>query len=160
MLLSVRTASMWIALFAAAMLLGCGSSPPAAPAAKAKVDPTTEPWYGQSVQELTAMARQADQLLQAGQREQAAAVITNGQPLLNRLLSAPRPTLEAMEAVSDFDQLYAQMLVGSHYYGSARMLFQKNVTRWKTWKPSTPETERRLKLAMDGIAECDRHMGG
>ena len=36
------------------------------------------------------------------------------------------------------------------------LLFQKNVTRWKTWKPQTPETERRLKEANADIAECDR----
>jgi len=106
------------------------------------------------------MAREAEQDLQASHSEAAAELIGRGQPLLNRLLSAPRPTLEAMEAVSDLDQLYVQMLFGNHYYGSARLLFQKNVTRWKNWKPPTPETERRLKLALAGIAECDRHMGG
>jgi hypothetical protein len=52
------------------------------------------------------------------------------------------------------------MLVSNGYYGSARLLFQKNVTRWKTWKPRTPETDRRLKQANSAIAECDRHMGG
>jgi hypothetical protein len=64
-----------------------------------------------------------------------------------------------MEAVSDLDHLYGRMLVSNGYYGSARLLFQKNVTRWKTWKPPTPDTDRRLKEAETAIAECDRHMG-
>jgi hypothetical protein len=36
------------------------------------------------------------------------------------------------------------------------MLFQKNVTRWKNLEPQTPETARRLKLALDARFECDR----
>jgi len=144
-------------IFAAILLAGCGPAP--APP-KAKVDPTQEPWYGESTQRLAAMASQAAQLLHAGQRDQAAAIVSQGQPLSDRLLSAPRPTLEAMEAVSDLDQLYAEMLAGNSYWGSARMIFQKNITRWKNWKPATPDTERRLKQAQTGIAECDKHMGG
>lgn len=104
------------------------------------------------------MGHQAEALLQNGKTDQAAAIISNGQPLLEHLLAAPRPTLAAMEAVSDFDQLYGRLLIGNGYVGSARLLFQKNVTRWKTWKPQTPETARRLQLARDSIAECDRHM--
>lgn len=104
------------------------------------------------------MGVQAQQLLQNGKSDQAAAVIAAGQPLLDRLLAAPRPTLAAMEAVSDFDQTYGRLLMGNGYNGSARLLFQKNVTRWRTWKPQTPQTAARLKLALDAIAECDRHM--
>jgi hypothetical protein len=76
------------------------------------------------------------------------------------LLAAPLPTLAAMEAIADLDQVYGRMLIYNGYYGSARLLFQKNVTRWKNWKPPTPDTERRLKDANSAIAECDRHMGG
>jgi hypothetical protein len=71
------------------------------------------------------------------------------------LLAAPHPTLEAMEAASDLDQLYGQMLFTNHNYGWARLFFQKNTSRWKIWKPQMPETIRRLKLAEDGIAACD-----
>jgi hypothetical protein len=80
--------------------------------------------------------------------------------LQTRLLSAPRPTLAAMEAIADLDRVYGKMLVSNGYFGEARLLFQKNITRWKTWKPQTPETERRLKEANADIAECDKHMGG
>jgi hypothetical protein len=151
MLYSVRP----YVILAAALLCGCSTAPPAD---QPKADPTTEASYGLAVQELASMGRQAEELLHNGKSDQAAAIVSNGQPLLDRLLAAPRPTLAAMEAVSDFDQLYGRLLVGNGYFGSARLLFQKNVTRWKTWKPQTPETARRLKLALDAIAECDRHM--
>jgi len=145
-------------LFAAALLAGCG---PAAPTAKApKVDPTTEGWYAQNTERLTNMDRAAQKLLEAGRKDEAAAIVTSGQSLQTRLLAAPHPTLEAMEAIADLDRVYAKMLISNGYFGEARMLFQKNITRWKTWKPQSPETERRLKEANSDIAECDRHMGG
>ena len=145
-------------LFAAALLAGCG---PAAPTAKApKVDPTTEGWYAQNTERLTNMDRAAEKLLEAGRKNEAAAIVTSGQSLQTRLLAAPHPTLEAMEAIADLDRVYAKMLISNGYFGEARMLFQKNITRWKTWKPQSPETERRLKEANSDIAECDRHMGG
>jgi hypothetical protein len=105
------------------------------------------------------MNREAEARLREGKSDLAAAVITQGQPLASRLLAAPRPTLAAMEAASDLDQLYAGMLLGNRNYGWARLAFQKNASRWKNWRPTTPETARRLKLAQDGIAECDRRMG-
>jgi hypothetical protein len=144
-------------ILAAALLTGCA---PSAPVATPQADPATEAWYAQTVERLTAMDRAAEQLFQSGRSQEAAAIVTSGQVLQSRLLSAPHPPLEAMEAVSDLDHLYGRMLVSNGYYGSARLLFQKNVTRWKTWKPQTPETDRRLKQANSAIAECDRHMGG
>ena len=143
-------------ILAAVLLAGCGSAP--APVDQSKAATALEPWYPQSTRQLAAMARQAETLLASGQKDQAADVISAGQPLLNRLLSVSRPTLEAMEAVSDFDQLYGQLLAGNGYYGEARLLFQKNASRWKLWQPQTPETERRLKLANDSIADCDRQI--
>lgn len=142
---------------AAALLAGCGPAPKAeAP----KVDPTTETWYAQSTERLTKMDRSAEQLFQAGRSDEAAAIVTGAEALQARLLAAPRPTLEAMEAVADLDRIYGKMLISNGYFGEARMLFQKNITRWKVWKPQTSETERRLKEANSDIAECDRHMGG
>ena len=142
---------------AAALLAGCGPAPKAeAP----KVDTTTETWYAQSTERLTKMDRSAEQLFQAGRSDEAAAIVTGAEALQARLLAAPRPTLEAMEAVADLDRIYGKMLISNGYFGEARMLFQKNITRWKVWKPQTSETERRLKEANSDIAECDRHMGG
>jgi hypothetical protein len=143
---------------AAALLAGCGPSSPHAQAPK--VDPTTETWYAQSTERLANMDRTAEQLFKAGRADEAAAIVSNGQSLQARLLAAPRPTLEAMEAIADLDRIYAKMLISNGYFGEARMLFQKNITRWKVWKPQTPETERRLKEANSDISECDRHMGG
>jgi hypothetical protein len=143
--------------FAALLFAACG---PSAPAEAPKVDPTTESWYPQTAQRLATMDRAAEQLFQGGRTQEAAAIVTSGQSLQSRLLAAPRPTLAAMEAIADLDRIYGRLLINNGYYGEARLLFQKNITRWKTWKPQTPETERRLKEANADIAECDRHMGG
>lgn len=138
------------------LLTGCGPSP--APVEKTQRDPTAEPWYGKTVDELAAMNRQAEEFFRSGKGDDAAALIEKGEPLSDRLLSVPKPTLAATEAASDLDQLYGQMLFSNRNYGWARLLFQRNVARWKTWKPQTPETSRRLKLAESAIAECDRHI--
>ena len=145
-------------LLAAVLLGACGPAPPAAKAPK--VDPTTEAWYAQSTEKLTGLDRAAEQYFQAGRSQEAAAIITSAQSLQTRLLAAPRPTLAAMEAIADLDRVYGKMLVSNGYFGEARLLFQKNITRWKTWKPQTPETEHRLQEANADIAECDKHMGG
>ncbi len=104
------------------------------------------------------MNRQAQTLLAAGKSDEAAALITMAEPLENRLLAAPQPTLAAMEAASDRDDLYGRMLLANHNYGWARMTFQKNAVRWKIWKPQTAETVRRRKLAESAMDECDRLM--
>lgn len=139
-----------------AMFTGCAPTPRETP----KVDPTAEAWYAPMVERLTNMDRAAEQLVENNRLQEAAAIVTSGQALQTRLLSAPRPTLEAMQAIADLDQVYGYMLIHNGYFGEARMLFQKNVTRWKTWKPQSPDTKNRLKRANDGIAECDKHMGG
>ncbi len=145
-------------LSAVALLAACG---PPTPAAKSvKVDPTTEAWYAPGVERLANLNRTAEQLMKAGRSDEAAAIVSSAVPLQTRLLSAPRPTLDAMEAIADLDHIYGRMLVSNGYFGEARLLFQKNVTRWKTWKQPTPDTEKRLKEANDDIAECDKHMGG
>jgi ABC-type branched-subunit amino acid transport system substrate-binding protein len=143
----------------AMVVVGCAPAPAPAPVAKVAEDPVTEEWYGPVTAELAAMNRQAEGLVRSGKGDEAAAVITKGQALAGRLLAAPRPTLGALEAASDLDQMYAGMLMGNKNYGWARLAYQKNVSRWKNWRPQTAETARRLKLAQDGIAECDRRMG-
>lgn len=144
-------------IIVAAVLAGCAPPPPAVKPAPA-TDAAGEPWYGGEVQRLAEMNRQAKDLLERGQPDRAAAIITAAEPLENRLLSAARPTPAAMEAASDRDDLYGHMLLANHNYGWARMTFQKNVVRWKNWQPPTPESARRLKLAEAAVAECDRRM--
>jgi hypothetical protein len=140
------------------MLAGCGPSGPAAQAPKG--DPAASAGYAQDTERLTNMDRAAERLFQAGRTQEAAAVVTSGEAIQTRLLAAPRPTLEAMEAIADLDRIYGKLLISNGYFGEARLLFQKNITRWRIWKPQTPDTERRLKEANADIAECDRHMGG
>jgi hypothetical protein len=141
------------------LLSGCAPAPAPAPQPKTAVDPVTEAWYGVATSELAAANREAEGLLREGKDDRAAAVITKGQTLSGRLLAAPRPTLAAMEAASDLDQLYAKMLLDNRNFGWARLTYQKNASRWKNWRPQTDETARRLKLAQEGIAECDRRIG-
>lgn len=140
--------------FALIFLLGCGTAPP--PQEPAKLDITKEPWYAPTVNQVIAINKEAEALMKSGKADQAAARITEGQPLVSRLLAAPQPTLAAMEAASDLDHLYATMLLSNRHYGWARLFFQKNQTRWSSWKPQTPDTVRRRKQAESGIMECDR----
>jgi hypothetical protein len=136
-------------------LAGCAAPPRAE---RAQPDPTGEPAYAEAATQLATLNREAEALLWRGRADDAAAAITRGQPLQARLLAAPRPTLAAMEAVSDLDELYGRMLLSNHHDGWARMLFQKNVARWKTWSPQTPGTERRFRQAQEWVAECDRRL--
>jgi hypothetical protein len=141
---------------AAAILAACAPEPRRSETLAP--DPTREAWFGQAVEELAAINRDTESLLRHGKTAQAAANITNAQPLMSRLLAVPRPTLAATEAVSDLDHLYGSMLLKNRNYGWARLFFQKNVARWRNWTPRTEETARRLKLAESLIAECDRNL--
>jgi len=98
--------------------------------------------------------------MRLGKSDQAAALILKGEPLSKRLLSVPQPTLAATVAASDLDELYGRMLFSNRNYGWARLTFQKNLVRWKYWKPQTPETQAKLKEAEAAIASCDRHIAG
>ena len=105
---------------------------------------------------MTASVRDAERLFAAGQPDAAAAIITRAQPVEARLLAAPRPTLAALEAASDLDCLYARMLTGNRHFGWARLLYQKDLIRWKNHTPQTSDTELRQRRAAAGLAACDR----
>jgi hypothetical protein len=145
-----------LTLSALAALIACAPAPK--PVEPAKPDLTTEDWYRQTAEELAGTNREAEKLVSRERFDAAAEIITKGQPLEERLLAVPRPTLAAMEAASDLDDLYGRMLLRNRHYGWARSMFQKNAVRWKVWKPQTPETARRWKAAVSAIAECDRHL--
>jgi hypothetical protein len=138
----------------AAVFTACG--PTAPPVEPPKADPTTAPDYLAAVEQLGRFNLEANKLLAEGRLEKAGELITNAQPLTAKLLSVPRPTLTAMEAASDHDDLYGRMLLANKHYGWARMFFQKNLARWSTWKPQTKETELRRKRSEAAIMECDR----
>lgn len=144
-------------LAVAALLAGCAPAP-APPVEPPKPDPTTEPWYAATTTELAALNRDAAAFLQCRQLDRAADLIAKGQPLQSRLLSVPQPTLAATEAASDLDDLYGRMLLANRHVGWARLVFQKNLVRWKNWQPQTPDTLRRLDQAKAAIAECDRRL--
>lgn len=147
-------------LFAALIVFAaCTPEPAPSPAAPATPDPTTEPWYSETTEQLVALNREAEQLFRGGRSNEAGELVMRGQGVMKRLVSVPRPTLAATEAASDLDDLYGRMLLSNQHYGWARMFFQKNVARWKNWRPRTEESARRLKLAESRIEECDRHLG-
>jgi hypothetical protein len=142
-------------LIAAILLTACFSAPPPPPPPH---DVTKDEWYGKSVAELASMDRDAEADFAAGKPDDAAAVIEKGETISAKLLDATHPTLEAMQAASDLDDLYARMLFSSKNYGWARLMFQKNLARWKHWAPQTSDTERRMKQAQDGIDRCDKNI--
>lgn len=132
-------------------LVSCGGAGPAR-------DPVQEAWYRQATDQLAAADRQAEAYFKAGKADDASAVIQKSEPLAKKLLAVPKPTLEATEAAADLDDLYGRMLLSNRHYGWARLLFQKNLNRWKHWEPQTEETARRYKLAVSQIVECDKHI--
>ncbi|HUA84302.1 MAG TPA: hypothetical protein VMB85_10620 [Bryobacteraceae bacterium] len=140
-------------LMAAVFLASCGPSGTPAPA-----DETREPWYADATRQLDAIDRQAQSDFQNGQFDAAAALIEKGEPLEKKLVSVAHPTLEAAEAASDLDDLYGRMLLKNHHYGWARLMFQKNLSRWKHWSPESAETKKRYAQAAAEIDQCDREM--
>jgi hypothetical protein len=145
-----------IVLIAAALCWSCAPAP--APVEAPKIDPTADAGYGKTVEQLQALTAQAEELVKAGRTDDASAVVQRAQGLEARLLAAPRPTLPAMEASSDLDDLYGRMMIANKQYGWARDFFQKNAVRWKAWKPATEETEKRRKDALGKVAACERSM--
>jgi hypothetical protein len=144
--------SLFPAIVAGALLTGCGSAPAPGP------DATVPAWYGPTVDQLVELNRSAERSFHDGNSAQAAAAIEKGEPLVSRLLNVPKPSLAAVEAASDLDDLYGRMLLSNRHYAWAITLFEKNRARWKNWNPQTPETARRLKQAEAAIEECDRRM--
>jgi hypothetical protein len=145
-------------VMAVTIFAACTPAPPPV-VEKPKPDPVTEEWYGRAVGELADLNREAEKLFRAGKRDDAGSVVAKGQELEKRLLGAPRPSLAAMEASSDLDDLYGRILIANNNVGWARLVYQKNLVRWTNWKPASPDTERRRKQAVAGIQECDRRIG-
>lgn len=119
---------------------------------------TLPDWYPGTVAKLNEINHRAQTAFQSGKGDDAAALVKEGQSLQARVLSVPRPTLEAAEAAADVDNLYGRMLLANRHYGWAQMFFQKNRSRWKNWSPQTPETVRRFKEAQAEIAECEKNI--
>lgn len=139
---------------AAAVAVSCGPSTP--PVQQTKKDATEEAWYPKTTEDLNGIDRKAEAAFHAGDQDKAAALIEQGKKLQEQLLEARQPTLAAMQAVADLDELYGDMLFTNRNYGWARMFYQKNLARWKHFPEQNDETAKRVKLAEDGIAACDR----
>ncbi len=140
-------------ILAAVVLTACGSSGPAT-----SPNGVDDPAYRHAAEQLAALNREAETDFSNGKPDQAAALIEKGQPLEKQLLAVSHPSLAAVEALSDRDQLYGRMLLSNRHYGWARLMFQKNLARWKHWQPQTADTQRRFKEAQLAIDECDRHI--
>ncbi len=143
------------------LVLGCLLScihcakPPEPPP---KVDETKEAWYGEAVTELRDLTARAEEAFSKKNADEASHLIQKGEPVAARLLKVTEPTLEALETASDLDDLYGRMLLSNKHYGWARMIFQRNVARWKNREPQTEDTVRRRKQAEMYIMECDRNI--
>ncbi len=153
---ALRCVRPWLAGCAGLLLLlivACSAPPPAVP-----TDPTTEAWYTETLQELESLNAEAKAHFAAGRSTEAAEQIQQAVPLSKRLLEVPRPNLPAMEAASDLDQLYGDMLQSNRHFAYAREFYQRNAARWRNWRPQTDETRRRLKEASDAMSHCDQQL--
>jgi hypothetical protein len=144
------------ALPLALLFAGCGPPPPR-PAAE-QTDPTATAAYSDAVAKLQQLNKEARAYLNEGKRTEAGRRVEDGARLVAKLLDPSRPTLAAVEAVSDRDQIYGEMLLHNGHVGHARQLFANNLARWRSWRPATDETEARRKQAERMIAECDRRL--
>jgi hypothetical protein len=144
-----------LAVFAAVLLTACG---PAEAPKPQRPDATKEAWYAPATAQLAQLNQQASAALQAGKTDDASAIVQHAEGLAQRLISVPSPTYEATAAVSDRDELYGRMLMKNKHYGWARMEFQKNVARWRNWRPETEDSKRRREAAEALVAACDREL--
>ncbi len=142
-----------ILVVAFVILTACGPAANTAPA-----DETKQSWYPNAVAQLAQLARDADQAYRNNKPDDAAKLIEKGTPIENRVVGVTHPTLDAEIAAGDLDDLYGRMLLANHHYGWARLMFQKNLARWKHWTPESADTIARRKHAQDQIDECDRHI--
>jgi len=136
------------------MLTGCGggttSQKSAAPSE------SEQPWYREQTQQLAKLVSEANEAFAAKKQDDAAALIKEAEPIATKLLAVRQPSLTALEAASDLDDLYGRMLLANKNFGWARMMFQKNQARWRHYEPVTPDVTARRKQAEERIAACDR----
>ncbi len=122
-------------------------------------DPMQKESYRDALAQLRKWNAEAATHWQKGEKDLAAAALKQAQPLAKELLDARRPPREAFEAVSDFDQLYAAVLLANGHTVWARQIYMTNAVRWRNWKPETEDTRRRRDEAEKGVAEADRKLG-
>ena len=133
------------------LLSGCGSGPAPQPA-----DPTTEAWYGATVQGLESLNRDAEEALAAKNPDKAATAVTSGLALEKRLLSVRKPTFAAAEAVTDLDRLYRTDAAGEPALRLGSTDVPEEPGAVEELAAGIDKTARRVQQAKDDIAECDR----
>lgn len=148
-------------LAAAAILLFalCACTPSDVPVLAPPADPMQKASYREALDQLRHWNAEALAHWQKGEKPLAAAALKQAQPLTKQLLDARRPPREVFEAVSDFDQLYAAVLLSNGHTAWARQIYMTNVVRWRNWKPETEDTRRRRREAELGVAEADKKLG-
>lgn len=144
-----------------AVLSGCGGERQAGSAKPAAPSVTEQRWYREQTDQLSELVRAAETAYDAKRPDDAAALIAKAEPIAGKLLGvAGQPSLPALQAASDLDDLYGRMLLANKNTGWARMMFQKNQARWRHYQPATAEVVRRRQQAEERIAECDRVLAG
>lgn len=145
---------------AAILLFGlCACTPSDVPDLAPPADPMQKASYREALDQLRHWNAEALAHWQKGETALAAAALKQAQPLSKELLDARRPPREVYEAVSDFDQLYATVLLSKGHTVWARQIFMTNAARWRNWKPETEDTRRRRREAEQGASEADKKMG-
>ncbi len=129
------------------------------PALVPPADPMQQESYREALSQLRNWNAEAAAHWQKGEKDLAAAALKQAQPLAKELLDSRRPPREAFESVSDFDQLYAAVLLSKGHTAWARQIYMTNAVRWRNWKPETEDTRRRREEAEKGVAEADRKLG-
>lgn len=150
--------SVWVTL--ALLLLALSACAPRdTPVLAPPADPMQKASYREALGQLREWNAEAAAHWQKGEKALAASALKQAQPLTKELLDARRPPQEVFEAVSDFDQLYATVLLSNGHTVWARQIYMTNAVRWRNWKPQTEDTKRRRGEAEQGVAEADRKMG-
>lgn len=147
------------AIAALLLLALCSCTPRDTPVLVPPADPMENASYREALDQLRNWNAEAAEHWRKGEKALAASALKQAQPLAKELLDARRPPQAAFEAVSDFDQLYAAVLLSNGHTVWARQIYMTNAVRWRNWKPQTEDTLRRRKEAEAGVAEADRKMG-
>jgi hypothetical protein len=118
------------------VMVSCAAPPPP-PAQKAAVDPGDGEWYAPAITELAGLNRESGVAIAGAASPTMRRENHEGAGVVGAAAVGCAPPLEAMEAAADNENLYAGMLLANKNFGWARLSYQKNVSRWKNWRPQT-----------------------
>jgi hypothetical protein len=133
---------------------GCGKMAPPRAVTEAEAGDT----YRKALSDLQRLNAEAAEFRKAKNLNAASDRITEGIVPAKILLAVREPSLAALEAVSDHDQMWAEMLMENRHFGHARQMWATEVARWKNYPNPAPSIQARLARAQKGIADCDRQL--